>query len=421
VESNAAENYSLADFMFPDDGSSDVLIPPTEFTEWRAAGSWATSLYEPALHGAAIPRTRLECDGVVRPVINLSSYNYLGLAHHPEVLAAARAALETHGLGACGSPMLSGISNLHRQLEGRLAKLLHQETAMLFNSGFGGALGSMSGLLRKGDVAVLDAKAHASLVDGVKLSGATLRMFEHNNTADLDQNLERGKGKRQLVIVEGIYSMDGDMADLPNICTVTEKHGAGVFLDEAHSFLACGQNGRGVAEHLGCEGRIGLRYGTFSKGLASVGGFVSGRRITLDYLRFYASSYAFSAALPPSIVAGALAGLDVIERDPSIRALLWDNANYFRKKVNELGVNTGESNTYVVPLIIGSNRRKLYELCREMRDKGLFLAPVDYPSVPEDSVRFRASITAAHTRADLDEALNIIEDTIARYLKGAER
>jgi glycine C-acetyltransferase len=419
MDSTSAENYTLADFLFPDPESTDVLTPPAEYTAWREAGAWATVLYEPALHGPAIPRTKLECDGVVRPVINLSSYNYLGLSHHPEVLAAAKAALETHGLGACGSPILSGMSNLHRELESRITKLLQTESAMLFNSGFGGALGSMAGLLRKGDVAAVDGKAHASLIDGVKLSGATLRMFEHNNPASLDEVLQKGKGKRQLVVVEGIYSMDGDMADLHSLLPVAEQHGAGVFLDDAHSFLACGKNGRGAAEHLGVEGRIGLRYGTFSKGLACVGGFVSGSRKTLGYLRYYATPYTFSAALPPSIVAGALAGLDVVARDPSIRTRLWDNADYFRKKVQELGVSIGESTTYVVPLMVGSNRRKLYELCREMRQKGLFLAPVDYPSVPEDTLRFRASITAAHSRADLDEALNIIEDTLVRYLKAA--
>lgn len=414
-----AEQYSLADFLFSDADSTDVLTPPADFTEWRQAGEWATSLYEPALHGPAIPRTRLECDGAVRSVINLSSYNYMGLTHHPEVLAAARQALETHGLGACGSPVLSGMSDLHRQLEVRLAALLGTESAMLFNSGFGGALGALAGLLRKGDVAVLDAKAHASLVDGAKLSGATLRMFEHNDAASLEAALAQGKGKRQLVVVEGIYSMDGDMAHLSELLPVAEAHGAGVFLDEAHSFLGCGAHGRGAAEHLGVEARIGLRYGTFSKGLASLGGFVAGRRVTLDYLRFYANSYAFSAALPPALVAGALAGLDVIQRDPSIRQRLWDNAEYFRSCVQQLGIPTGHSCSYVVPLIIGSDRRALYELGHEMRAKGLFLVPVDYPSVPEDGLRFRASITAAHTRAELDEALSIIEDTVVRRLKGA--
>lgn len=419
MESSAAEEFSLADFLFSDPDSTDPLVPPAAFTEWRAAASWATSLYEPSLHGPAVPRTRLDCDGVVRSVINLSSYNYLGLAHHPEVIAAAQAALQTHGLGACGSPMLSGMSDLHRRLEQRLATLLGTESAMLFSSGFGGAIGALAGLLRKGDVAVVDAKAHVSLIDGVRLSGAALRMFAHSNAADLDAVLERGKGKRQLVVLEGIYSMDGDMAPLPALLAVAEQHGVGVLLDEAHSFLAAGEHGRGAAEHCGVEGRIGLRYGTFSKALASVGGFVSGRRETIDYLRFYASAYAFSAALPPAIVAGMLAGLDVIERDPSIRTRLWSNADYFRAGVRGLGIDTGESTTFVVPLIIGSDRRALYDLCREMREKGLFLAPVDYPAVPEDQVRFRASVTAAHTRADLDAALTIIEDTIVRRRKAA--
>ncbi|MBL9002678.1 MAG: aminotransferase class I/II-fold pyridoxal phosphate-dependent enzyme [Myxococcales bacterium] len=417
MDLSQAENYSLADFLFGDPDSTNPLIPPSDYIEWRRTGSWGMSLYEPALHGAAVPRTQLECDGVVRPIINLSSYNYMGMAKHPEVIAAAKEALDTHGFGACGSPVLSGMSNLHRQFEKKLAEHLQVEQATLFNSGFGGALGSMQGLLRKGDIAVIDAKAHASLIDGVRLSGATLRMFPHNDMKALEETLAKGKGQRQMVIVEGIYSMDGDMADLKAIVPMAEAMGVPVFLDEAHSFLGCGENGRGASEHLGVEGRIGLLYGTFSKALAAVGGFVAGKSQTIDYMRFYANSYTFSAALPPAIVAGAMAGLGIVKRDPSIRKRLWENANYFRSRVRGLGIDTGESCSYVVPLVIGPDRRGLYELCRDMRNKGLFLAPVDYPSVPEEQVRFRASVTAAHTKADLDDALNIIEDTIVRRLR----
>jgi glycine C-acetyltransferase len=211
--------------------------------------------------------------------------------------------------------------------------------------------------------------------------------------------------------------MDGDMANLPAILEVTERHGVPVFIDEAHSIMGCGAHGRGVAEHYGVEGRIGLQYATFSKALAGVGSFVSGSKRTLDYLRFYANTYGFSCALPPATVAGILAGIEVVEKCPAIREQLWTNADYFRRGVQGLGISTGHSTTYVVPLVIGSDRKLLYDLGHEMRRRGLFLAPVDYPSVPQDEVRFRASVTAAHTRADLDEALNIIEDTIAKRLR----
>jgi glycine C-acetyltransferase len=410
----SAHEFSLADFFFGE--SDDPLVPPQDFVQWRKETSWATSLYEPALAAGPVPRTLLEIEGSPRPVINLSSYNYLGLSQHPETIAAAQSALAEFGTGACGSPMLSGMTRLHRLLEARLNQFLQREASLLFNSGFGGAMGSLAGCLRKGDVAVVDSKAHFSLIAGVTLSQARLQLFEHNDAESLDKILSREKGRR-LVVVEGIYSMDGDVANLPSLLEVTQAHGVSVFIDEAHSILTSGRNGRGLAEHFGMEDRIGLQYGTFSKAFAGVGGFVSGSRETVDYLRCYSTPYGFSCALPPSVVAGLLAGLDVSTRDASLRERLWANADYFRAQLRGLGLDTGESTTHVVPIIIGSDRALLYELGRVMRERGVFLAPVDYPSVPQDRVRFRASVTAAHTRADLDEALDIISTTIAPRLR----
>lgn len=404
------EQLSLADFLFSE--HPDPLTPPTEFTRWRRATAWATSLYEPALLGPAVPRTHLEVGGIPRSIINLSSYNYLGLATHPETIAAAHEALATYGTGACGSPMLSGMTELHHRLERHLSAFIGRESTMLFNSGFGGALGSLSGLLRKGDVAVLDSAVHFSLIDGARLSRARLELFEHNDAASLDAALERSKGARRLVVVEGIYSMNGDMADLPALLDVADAHSVGVLIDEAHSMLVCGPGGRGVAEHFDVEDRIRLVYGTFSKAFAGVGGFLSGGRDTLDYLRCYANPYGYSCALPPSVVAALLRALEVATRDDTLRRRVWENADYFRAQIRGLGLSVGASTTQVVPIIIGDDRRLLYELGHQMLGRGLFLVPVDYPSVPQDQVRFRAAVTAAHTRADLDEALGIIEDTI---------
>src|SRR5436190_5074773 len=319
---------SLADFVVGD--SDDPLIPPLAFTHWRQAGAWEATLYEPELLSSAEARTTINYEGRPRSVINLCSYNYLGLANRPEVLVAAHEALRTHGLGACGSPMLSGMTDLHRELERRVAKFLGREDAMLFNSGFGGALGTISGLLRKTDVAILDNRSHLSLRDGAVLSRSRVDRFEHNDLASLDAALRRRKGRRQLVIVEGIYSMDGDFANLNGLLDIAKSHHASVFIDEAHSMLGCGTHGRGAAEHFGVETRIPLVYGTFSKAFAAVGGFVSGAVETLDYLRFYAHSYAYSCALPPVIVAAVLKALDISEREPQLRARLWDNATYFR-------------------------------------------------------------------------------------------
>ncbi|MDQ6809554.1 MAG: aminotransferase class I/II-fold pyridoxal phosphate-dependent enzyme [Verrucomicrobiota bacterium] len=403
-------SLSLADFVVGD--SHDALTPPAGFTEWRHAGAWEATLYEPELMSSADARATIRYDGQTRSVVNLCSYNYLGLAKHPEVIAAASAALSKYGVGACGSPVLSGMTELHRALERRMAEFLGREDAMLFNSGFGGALGTVSGLLRKSDVAILDNRSHLSLRDGAVLSRSRLDRFEHNNPASLDEALSRRKGKRQLVIIEGIYSMDGDFGKLGELLDAAEAHHASVFIDEAHSMLACGEHGRGAAEIFGVEHRIPLVYGTFSKAFAALGGFVAGPKETLDYLRYYAHPYVYSCALPAVVVGAVLKALEVATREPQLREQLWANASYFRAQLNSLGVDTGDSTTYIMPIVIG-DRARMYQLGHELRRRGLFVAPVDYPAVPEDRICFRACVTANHTRADLDEALNILADTFS--------
>src|SRR5205809_6130790 len=400
---------SLSNFLAGE--SDDPLQPPQSFTNWMQLGAWAVELYEPELLSTADARTTINYAGKPRQVINLCSYNYLGLANHPEVLAAAHEALRTHGMGACGSPMLSGMTDLHRELERRVAKFLNREDAMLFNSGLGGALGTISALLRKSDVAILDNRSHLSLRDGAALSRCRADKFEHNAPASLDKALARKQARRQLVVMEGIYSMDGDFGNLPALLDIAESHGASVFVDEAHSMLACGDNGRGAAEKFGVEDRIPLVYGTFSKAFGALGGFVAGSSETLEYLRFYAHPYVYSCALPPVVVAAALKALEIGMRQPQLRTQLWENADYFHARLRGLGIDTGSSTTYVMPIVIGE-RERMYRLGHELRQRGLWVAPVDYPAVPLNRVCFRACVTAKHTRADLDEALNILEGTL---------
>jgi len=404
---------SLSNFLAGE--SDDPLQAPASFTNWMRVGAWAVELYEPELLATADARTVINYGGKPRPVINLCSYNYLGLANHPEVLAAAHEALRTHGMGACGSPMLSGMTDLHRELERRVAKFLRREDAMLFNSGFGGALGTISGLLRKTDVALLDNRSHLSLRDGAVLSRCRTEKFEHNDPASLDAALSRHKGRRQLVIVEGIYSMDGDFGNLKELIAVAESHGASVFIDEAHSMLACGEHGRGAAEKFGVEDRVPLLYGTFSKAFGALGGFVAGSKETLQYLRFYAHPYVYSCALPPVVIAAILKALELGTSQPELRAQLWENADYFHAQLRSLGLDTGESTTYVMPIVI-ADRERMYRLGHELRRRGLWVAPVDYPAVPQSRICFRACVTAMHTRADLDEALNILADTLVPAL-----
>ena len=404
---------SLSNFLAGE--SDDPLQAPASFTNWMRVCAWAVQLYEPELLATADARTVINYGGKPRPVINLCSYNYLGLANHPEVLAAAHEALRTHGMGACGSPMLSGMTDLHRELERRVAKFLKREDAMLFNSGFGGALGTISGLLRKTDVALLDNRSHLSLRDGAVLSRCRTEKFEHNDPASLDAALSRHKGRRQLVIVEGIYSMDGDFGNLKELIAVAESHGASVFIDEAHSMLACGEHGRGAAEKFGVEDRVPLLYGTFSKAFGALGGFVAGSKETLQYLRFYAHPYVYSCALPPVVVAAILKALELGTTQPELRAQLWENADYFHAQLRSLGLDTGESTTYVMPIVI-ADRERMYRLGHELRRRGLWVAPVDYPAVTQSRICFRACVTAMHTRADLDEALNILADTLVPAL-----
>src|SRR5438445_6500829 len=400
---------SLSNFLAGE--TNDPLEAPPSFTNWMRVGAWAVKLYEPELLATADARTTISYGGQPKSVINLCSYNYLGLANHPQVIAAAHEALRTHGLGACGSPMLSGMTDLHRELERQVAKFLGREDAMLFNSGFGGALGTISGLLRKNDVAILDNRSHLSLRDGAALSRCRADKFEHNDPASLDKALARKQARRQLVVMEGIYSMDGDFGNLPALLDIAESHGASVFVDEAHSMLACCEQGLGPVDNFGVETRIPLVYGTFSKAFGALGGFVAGPKETLRYLRFYAHPYVYSCALPPVVIAAILKALELGTKQPELRTQLWENADYFHAQLRGLGLDTGGSTTYVMPIVIG-DRERMYRLGHELRRRGLWVAPVDYPAVPQHRICFRACVTAKHTRADLDEALNILADTL---------
>lgn len=401
-------DFSLADFYFSD--TENPLVVDEQWTNWRQSTQWATSLYEQSLLEGPRPTTRL--DTREGEVINMTSYNYLGMVTDPRVIDAAKSAIDRYGTGACGSPLLSGMTDLHRRLERRLANFLDREDCMLFSSGFGGSLGMLAGLLRKDDVAFLDEKCHTSLMDGVRLSGARMELFHHNDPRHLDTLLHKHDGKRRLIALEGIYSMDGDFGDLPGIAEVARRHGVGIVIDEAHSILTAGDHGRGVVEHFSCEKDVILQYGTFSKAFAGVGGFVAGPKGLLSYLRYFASSYGFSCALPPSVVGGLLAVLDIVETDTGPRNKLNENADYFRAGVTGMGIDIGHSCSQVVPIIIGSGRKMFYELGLALRDEGVFMAPVDYPSVPEDGLRFRASVTAAHSRDDLDRVLNILRRVV---------
>lgn len=414
-----ANQFSLADFYYSD--SDNPLTPSADYLAWRRDTAWATSLYEPVLCDAPGPINHLHTATGPRRVINMTSYGYLGLVRHPAVIAAAKQALDDYGSGACGSPILSGKSLLHNTLEQKISTLTGYPSVLVFNSGFGGALGSAAGLMRKGDVAVVDARAHISMVDGLKVGGAKIAFFEHNSPRALDEVLSAHQGTRRLIFVDGLYSMDGDMADLPALLDVAESHGVGMFVDEAHSILCCGPNGGGVVEHFGARGRVGVQYGTLSKAFSCGGGFAATSTDLVEYMRFYSNTYGFTCALPPAVVAAASAAIDVATTEGWRRTQLWEQATYFRTALQSMGINTGTSTSYVVPIVVGEDRALLYDLGHKLRDRGLFVTPVDYPTVPLDQARFRASITALHTREILDEALQIIEDVFVPAMRAKGR
>ncbi|MBN1271378.1 MAG: aminotransferase class I/II-fold pyridoxal phosphate-dependent enzyme [Candidatus Aminicenantes bacterium] len=412
--------FSLADFFYND--NSSVLKPPSDFVEWMSdpriqAGF---SFFEQQLLKAPTAETEIlsNLDNKKRRVINLTSYNYLGLSSHPEVIQAAIDGLRKYGLGASGAPLLSGTFDLHVQFARMLAEFKQKEDCILFSSGLGGNLGIMQGILRKGDLLLLDEKGHKSLLDGGKLSGAKVRMFEHNSVEDLARLLDENKDKRILVAVEGVYSMDGDLVKLPEIVELCEPYdNVELLIDEAHSTLMFGENGRGVAEHFGLEDKIGISFGTLSKSFGGVGGFVCSNAGIIRYLKGYASPYNFSCAPSPPIVAGLIKALEVATRDSSLRDKLWENTAYFKKNLDALNLNMGATESQVIPIIIGSSGELLFEMAAEIQKRGLFLQPVDFPAVPAHSRRFRISVSSQLTRENIDEACNIIEDVIARRLR----
>ncbi len=411
-----ALDFSLADFFFND--SSDVLSPPTDFETWMShpAVKQGFSFFEQELLEAprVSTRVRSNLDGNERRIINLTSYNYLGLSTHPEVIQAAKEALDKYGLGSSGAPLLSGTLDIHVKLAREIAQFKQKEDCLLFSSGLGANVGTIQGLLRKGDYLVMDEKCHKSLIDGGTLSGAKMLFFAHNDLDNLQMLMEKTKGKRTLVVVEGVYSMDGDLPKLPEILDICDQYGAGSYIDEAHSTLMFGENGRGVAEHFGVEDRIGASFGTLSKAFGGVGGFICGKAPMIRYLKGYASPWNFSCAPSPAVTGGLLKSLEIATRDSTLRDKLWENVEYLKNGLNQLGLNLGDSQSQVIPIIIGSDGAKLMRYAEAIQKRGLFLQPVDFPAVPAHARRFRISVSSQLSQAEMDETLNILEDVLVK-------
>lgn len=369
------------------------------------------SYYRP-LASAQDPEV-LMADG--RRLVMLGSNNYLGLTNHPDVKSAAAAALQRYGTGCAGSRLLNGSLDLHELLEARLAAFMQREAAVTFSTGFQVNLGTLSCLLGRHDVAILDALDHACIVDGCRLGFGKMFKFRHNDMASLEQKLAAvPEGRGRLIVVDGVYSMEGDVAPLPEIARLKAKYGARLMVDDAHGLGVLGASGRGTAEHFGVESEVDLVMGTFSKSLAAIGGFVAGDAPIIDYVRHTARSAVFSAALPPASAAAALAALAIVEREPERRKQLWEITAYMKRELAGLGFDTGNSESPVIPIVVGDDMRAL-RMVRRLHEEGVFVNCVISPAVPAGRAMIRTSYMATHTRAHLDRALDAIT-RVAREL-----
>jgi glycine C-acetyltransferase len=414
-----ALRYSLEDFWLGH--AETVTEAPPDFDAWAESPETRAcfAFFEQPFLAGPDARTEVAStlDGARRAVINLTSYNYLGLSTHPEVRAAAGTALERYGLGAAGAPVLSGTYDLHLEFARRLADFKGYEDCVLYSGGAAANYGALQGLLRRGDALVLDARAHQSLIDGGHMARARIFFFEHNDPESLDEVLSETEGRRRLVAVEGVYSMDGDLGDLPALLEVCEVHDVPMYVDEAHSAFLFGETGRGVAEHFGVDERIPISMGTMSKALGGVGGFVCASRTLTRYLKAYSTPWIFSCASSPPVVAGCMKALELATRRPELRRRLWANVERFRSQLRGLGLDLGASASQIIPIIIGPRAADLFGIARELQLRGLFLQPVDFPAVPADSRRFRLSVSAQLTHAQIDEACTILDDVIPRRLR----
>lgn len=393
---------------------ADIFDVHAHFAEWLAqARRGGYYLYD--LSASSGPRTEIRVpspDGDA-PLLNLASYNYLGLSYRDEVVAAAEAALRRFGLGAAGSPYLSGLFEIHEQLAAELAAFKAVDAVLLFPSGYAANLGTISALVGPGDTVITDLLAHASIIDGCVLSRATLRSFRHNDCESLERRLQDAAG-RKLVIVEGVYSMDGDVAPLPEIVALCQRYGARLMVDEAHSAFVYGEHGRGLVEHFGVEDAVDVHLGTLSKSLGGMGGYVGGSREFVDYLRPYARSQVFSCALAPPIVGGLLAALELARNEPQLRTRLWHNAEIMRAALRRHGVDTGTSSSQVIPIMIGDDQR-IFAITEALMAAGIYLNPVRYPAVKRNRSRFRVSISAQHDPERLELAAVRIAEVLREY------
>jgi 8-amino-7-oxononanoate synthase len=341
--------------------------------------------------------------------VMVGSNNYLGLTHHPKVLDAARSALTKYGSGSTGSRLLNGTLDLHYELEGRLATFFRKEAALVFTTGYQASVGAIAQMVGRGEHMFLDKLDHASLVDGARLSNGEMHRYPHGDFVSLDRQLSRiPRDTNKLIVSDGVFSMEGTIVDLPSLVAVARKHGAQTMIDEAHAVGVLGPDGAGTASHFGMLDDVDLILATFSKSLASVGGVVAGPAEVIHWLRHFSRALIFTAAMPPSSVAGALAALDVMQDEPERRERLWANTNAVADGLRAMGFDIGASQTPVIPVLIGHFDNVL-RAWRSLFDDGVFSHPIVPPAVSMSACRIRVSMSAEHTPAQIERVLSAFE------------
>ncbi|MFZ0212542.1 MAG: glycine C-acetyltransferase [Candidatus Acidiferrales bacterium] len=347
-----------------------------------------------------------------KEVINLSSNNYLGLTTHPKLRRAAIDAIRKYGVGSGAVRSIVGTMKIHMELEEQIARFKGTEACVVFQSGFTANSGTVSAILGKEDLIVSDELNHASIIDGCRLSRATIKVFKHKDVADCERILEETKdwNGHKLLITDGVFSMDGDIAPLPKLCDLAEKYNCIMMIDDAHSSGVLGRNGRGTVDHLGCHGRVDIQVGTLSKAIGSIGGYVCGSRDLIDFLYHRGRPFLFSTSHPPSVTATCQAAFELLDSDAGAKLVkrLWSNTKFFKRGLKRLGFDIGKSETPITPIMVG-DAAKAFEFSRELFNEGLIALAIAYPTVPEGKARLRTIVTATHKRADLTRALEIFE------------
>lgn len=348
-----------------------------------------------------------------REVINLSSNNYLGLATHPRMIAAAANAAQEFGAGSGAVRTIAGTMDIHVELEKKIAAFKHTEAALVFQSGFTANAGTVAAILGKEDMIISDELNHASIIDGCRLSRAAIKVFPHGDIGALRELLDetdavRDAGHHVLVVTDGVFSMDGDIAKLPEIVRAAKEHGAITMVDDAHASGVLGRNGRGTVDHFDLHGQVDIQVGTLSKAIGVLGGYVAGSRALIDYLIHRGRPILFSTSHPPAVTAACMEAFDILLEEPEIIDKLWENTRFFKKGLEDLGFNTGISQTPITPVIVGEGTLAM-KLSDRLFEEGVFAQALAFPTVPQGKARVRTIVMATHTQKDLDTALRAFE------------